>query len=249
MQPDPVPSVPADHEPSAQSASWCCAWHTRIPAGATDASMASCSFSASQSPPPPSGRSSKTPGSAPAPERTSTTWSAFLRSQAEALLACDFFETRTLSGARLHVLHRHRPLCPAAAGHNGRRPYCASASAPRTSTNRVTHYGEYPLLHPHTVTGIGPRGGSALLPLAELAQQARSGGVAARPPPRQLGSPRHRQVEHRLPVTGFSRATAAGARLAPVATCLRRRAEHGSRRACRPPAGSYVASKSVTPRS
>ncbi|GAB2968939.1 integrase core domain-containing protein [Saccharothrix stipae] len=40
----------------------------------------------------------------PVPERTTTTWSVFLRSQAEALLACDFFETRTLSGAHLYVL-------------------------------------------------------------------------------------------------------------------------------------------------
>jgi putative transposase len=40
----------------------------------------------------------------PAPERTSTTWASFLRSQAEALLACDFFETVTLTGTRLYVL-------------------------------------------------------------------------------------------------------------------------------------------------
>jgi putative transposase len=40
----------------------------------------------------------------PALERSSTTWADFLRSQAEALLACDFFETVTLSGAWLHVL-------------------------------------------------------------------------------------------------------------------------------------------------
>ena len=40
----------------------------------------------------------------PAPERSSATWAGFLRSQAEALLACDFFETVTLSGARMHVL-------------------------------------------------------------------------------------------------------------------------------------------------
>ena len=40
----------------------------------------------------------------PAPERTTTTWSAFLRSQADALMACDFFETTTLNGTRLHVL-------------------------------------------------------------------------------------------------------------------------------------------------
>ena len=40
----------------------------------------------------------------PAPERTSTTWADFLRCQAGALLACDFFETVTLTGARLYVL-------------------------------------------------------------------------------------------------------------------------------------------------
>ncbi|MFE7215978.1 integrase core domain-containing protein [Streptomyces sp. NPDC057611] len=41
-------------------------------------------------------------GIPPAPERQSTTWAAFLRSQADAL-ACDFFETRTLTGTRLYV--------------------------------------------------------------------------------------------------------------------------------------------------
>jgi len=40
----------------------------------------------------------------PAPERTSATWASFLGSQAGALLACDFFETVTLTGARLYVL-------------------------------------------------------------------------------------------------------------------------------------------------
>jgi putative transposase len=40
----------------------------------------------------------------PAPQRTATTWATFLRSQADALLACDFFETVTLTGTRLHVL-------------------------------------------------------------------------------------------------------------------------------------------------
>jgi putative transposase len=50
----------------------------------------------------------------PAPERASSTWADFLRSQAGALLACDFFETVTLSGARLYVTVRLRlrpPSC------------------------------------------------------------------------------------------------------------------------------------------
>ncbi|MEU4742907.1 integrase core domain-containing protein [Actinosynnema sp. NPDC023658] len=46
----------------------------------------------------------KDAGIDPTPERTTTTWSAFLRSQADALMACDFFETSTLSGTRLYVL-------------------------------------------------------------------------------------------------------------------------------------------------
>ncbi|MEV5879410.1 integrase core domain-containing protein [Streptomyces sp. NPDC052101] len=45
----------------------------------------------------------KEAGIDPAPERSSTTWGDFLRSQAEALLACDFFETVTLTGARVYV--------------------------------------------------------------------------------------------------------------------------------------------------
>jgi putative transposase len=39
-----------------------------------------------------------------APECTTTTWAGFLRPQADALLACDFFETVTLTGARLYVM-------------------------------------------------------------------------------------------------------------------------------------------------
>ncbi|SIN44278.1 integrase core domain-containing protein [Micromonospora cremea] len=40
----------------------------------------------------------------PAPQRAASTWADFLRSQADALLACDFFEAVTLTGARLYVL-------------------------------------------------------------------------------------------------------------------------------------------------
>jgi len=39
-----------------------------------------------------------------APERSATTWADFVRSQAQALLAADFIETVTLSGARLYIL-------------------------------------------------------------------------------------------------------------------------------------------------
>jgi transposase len=40
----------------------------------------------------------------PAPDRVVTTWADFLRSQAEALLAADFIETVTLTGARMYIL-------------------------------------------------------------------------------------------------------------------------------------------------
>lgn len=45
----------------------------------------------------------KDAGTGPAPERAVTTWAGFLRSQADALPACDFLETITLSGTRLYV--------------------------------------------------------------------------------------------------------------------------------------------------
>jgi transposase len=40
----------------------------------------------------------------PAPDRAASTWTQFLRSQAEALLAADFIETVTLAGSRMHDL-------------------------------------------------------------------------------------------------------------------------------------------------
>jgi putative transposase len=46
----------------------------------------------------------KEAGIDPAPGHTATTWASFLRSQAEALVACNFFETVTLSGTRVFVL-------------------------------------------------------------------------------------------------------------------------------------------------
>ncbi|ONI93025.1 integrase [Saccharothrix sp. ALI-22-I] len=68
----------------------------------------------------------KDAGIDPTAERTTMTWSAFLRSQADALLACDFFETCTLSGARLYVL--------AVIEHAGRRIRVLGATAHPTAS-------------------------------------------------------------------------------------------------------------------
>jgi transposase len=45
----------------------------------------------------------KEAGIDPAPERSSTTWAALLRSQADAIVAADFFDVVTLTGTRLYV--------------------------------------------------------------------------------------------------------------------------------------------------
>ncbi|HEV7583636.1 MAG TPA: helix-turn-helix domain-containing protein, partial [Mycobacterium sp.] len=45
----------------------------------------------------------KEAGIDPAPERAASCWADFLRSQADALLACDFLETFTLTGTRMYV--------------------------------------------------------------------------------------------------------------------------------------------------
>ena len=46
----------------------------------------------------------KAEGIDPAPDRGSSSWAAFLHSQAHALLACDFIETITLTGQRQYIL-------------------------------------------------------------------------------------------------------------------------------------------------
>jgi hypothetical protein len=46
----------------------------------------------------------KASGTGPAPRRTGPTWSQFLRSQAEAILACDFFTIDLLDGTCAYVL-------------------------------------------------------------------------------------------------------------------------------------------------
>jgi hypothetical protein len=61
----------------------------------------------------------------PAPDRTPQGWTTFLRSQAEAILAADFFETVTLTGTRMYV--------PAVIEHATRQG-SASLAPPRTPT-------------------------------------------------------------------------------------------------------------------
>jgi hypothetical protein len=77
----------------------------------------------------------------PAPERGRTAWAQFLRSQAEALLACDFFETRTLNGTRLYVFavieHATRRIrVPGATAHPTTAPVTQAAKEPRHRPRR-----------------------------------------------------------------------------------------------------------------
>jgi transposase InsO family protein len=67
----------------------------------------------------------KDAGIDPAPERVASTWADFLRSQADVLLACDFFETVTLCGTRMYVL--------AVIEHNTRRIRVLGATAHPTA--------------------------------------------------------------------------------------------------------------------
>jgi hypothetical protein len=67
-----------------------------------------------------------TEGIDPAPQRSTTTWADFLRSQAHALLALDFIETVTLRGQRQYIL--------AAIEHATRRiPALATTAHPTTA--------------------------------------------------------------------------------------------------------------------
>ena len=68
----------------------------------------------------------KKAGIDPAPRRTGPAWSLFLRSQAEAILACDFFTADLLDGTQAYVLaviehasRRIRILGVTSASHRG----------------------------------------------------------------------------------------------------------------------------------
>jgi hypothetical protein len=89
----------------------------------------------------------KTHGTGPAPRRTGPTWSQFLRSQAEAILACDFFTAELLDGTRAHVLavieHAARRIRilgvtphPTGSGPRTRPAACSWTSASKRSESR-----------------------------------------------------------------------------------------------------------------
>lgn len=71
----------------------------------------------------------------PAPDRAATTWADFPHSQADALLACDFIETVTLTGQRPYIL--------AAIEHATRRVRILGTSAHPTA-DRVASAGSRP---------------------------------------------------------------------------------------------------------
>jgi hypothetical protein len=127
-RPGPAADARADRAPSVPSACWCCAWHERTRAGGYrrihgELLVLGIKIAASTV-----WEILQQAGIDPAPERTSSTWASFLRSQAGALLACDFFETVTLGGARLYAL--------AVIEHAGRRIRILSAT-PHPTTSWV----------------------------------------------------------------------------------------------------------------
>lgn len=75
----------------------------------------------------------KTEGIAPTPHQTTVTWADFLRSQAEAILAMDFIETVSLTGAPVHP--RRDPPRQQAGTHPRRHraphPYLGDAGHPQ----------------------------------------------------------------------------------------------------------------------
>src|ERR1017187_9711470 len=76
----------------------------------------------------------KNAGIDPAPRRTAATWSQFLRSQAEAILACDFFTADLLDGERAgtHTCRRNRRMTSARKARARMRPWSACSGPLRT---------------------------------------------------------------------------------------------------------------------
>jgi putative transposase len=100
----PGPSVPAGHARCGPSASWCSAWREKTPNRGYrrlhgELLVLGVKVAASTV-----WEILREAGIDPAPERSSSTWADLLPSQTDALLACDFLETVTVSGTRMYVL-------------------------------------------------------------------------------------------------------------------------------------------------
>ena len=107
--PTPRENLPAQASVGARvrlprSGGWCCAWSGKTRVGAIAESTANWPRLGIKVAASTVWEILKDEGINPAPERTATTWADFLRSQAEALLACDFIETLTLTGQRQYIL-------------------------------------------------------------------------------------------------------------------------------------------------
>src|ERR1017187_5937987 len=102
--PGPSAAGPAGRPPAGPSGPWPSGWPATTPNGATAGSTASWPAWESRSRRRPCGRSSRP--AAPAPRRGGPVpaWSQFLRSQADAILACDFFTVDLPGGTQAYAL-------------------------------------------------------------------------------------------------------------------------------------------------
>ena len=83
---------------------WCCGRRGRTSRGAAGGSTASLPDWASWVTPSTVWRILRSAGIDPAPRRDGPGWAEFLRSQAQGILALDFFSADLLNGARIYVL-------------------------------------------------------------------------------------------------------------------------------------------------
>src|ERR1022692_4841678 len=104
MPPGPCAPRPAGRPPAEASRPWSSGWPGRTPTGATTGSTGNWPGLGVKGAASTVWEILKASGTGPAPRRTGPTWSRFLRSQAEAILACDFFTADLLDGTQVHVL-------------------------------------------------------------------------------------------------------------------------------------------------